>query len=168
LSGPAWDTLEGSFYDLFRWLFKRTSFGDPFSGTPQRVDHFNDDNPELSTSIIIDEYPAQECLRELKPLRLRVWSCLIILDEEYLEWCLIMKSTNISKKWKFDRLTAEVLYLVLAVMDDVTFIVEGDSRVEVLRCIELDKFINKTIAETRSGLIAHRRVVHNDGIKAFI
>jgi hypothetical protein len=107
-------------------------------------------------------------LRELKPLRLRVWSCLIILDEEYLEWCLIMKSTNISKKWKFDRLTAEVLYLVLAVMDDVTFIVEGDSRVEVLRCIELDKFINKTIAETRSGLIAHRRVVHNDGIKAFI
>ena len=60
-------------------------------------------------------------------------------------------------------MTAEVLYQVLAVMDDVTFIVEGDSRAEVLRCIELDKFINKTIVETRSGLIAHCRVVHNDG-----
>jgi hypothetical protein len=79
-----------------------------------------------------------------------------------------MKSTNVSKKWKFDRLTAEILYQVFVLMDDETFIVEGDTSKIWLHCIELDKFIMRTIVETRSGLIAHRRVVFNEDMKAFI
>jgi hypothetical protein len=42
-------------------------------------------------------------------------------------------------------------------LDDETFIVEGDTMENWLHCIELDKFIMRTIVETRSGLIAHRR-----------
>ncbi|KAG0629542.1 hypothetical protein M758_1G111300 [Ceratodon purpureus] len=162
-NGPDWGVKTPE-YKIFKWLFVWTSYSDPFSGLPQKV--------EFSTSIIIEENPmehaVQGCLRELKPLKLRLRSCIVVLDEESKGWCLIMKSTNVSKKWKFDRLTAEVLYQVFEVMDDATFMIEGDSTAEVLHCIELDKFIRKTIEETRSGLIAHFRVVVNEEMKAFI
>lgn len=50
----------------------------------------------------------------------------------------------------------------------VTFFLKGDSTAAVLHCIELDKFINREIVETRSDFIAHRRVVYNDGGKTFV
>lgn len=79
-----------------------------------------------------------------------------------------MRSTNVSKKWRYDRHTAEVLYQVFVLMDDETFIVEpGEPESNWLRCIDLDTFI-RSIVETRSGLIAHRRVVFNDEMKAYI
>lgn len=161
LDGPTWG-FESPHYEFFKWLFVCSCFGDPFSGMPQRL--------ELSTSIIVDEQPVQGCLRELKPLKLKVRSCIIILDEEQPPgWCFIIKSTNVSKKWRFDRQTAEILYQVFVLMDEETFIVvSGDPAGNWLRCIGLDDFIRRSIVETRSGLIAHRRVVCNEEMKAYI
>jgi len=158
-NGPEWTIPLISWYKPFKWLFVYTSYCDPFSGMPQKR--------ELSTSIIIDENPVQGCLRELKPLQMRLRSCIVILDEESPGWCFIVKTTGASKKWKFDRVTAEVLYQVFVLMNEDSFIVEGPGTGRVLHCMELDKLIKRTIMETRSGLIAHRRVVVNDEMRAF-
>ena len=58
------------------------SHSDAVSGRPQDWNHYNRETPELSTSIIIDEDPAQGCLIKLKCLKIPLWSYIIILNEE--------------------------------------------------------------------------------------
>lgn len=108
-----------SWYRLLKWLNVYISYCDPFSGMPQKR--------ELSTSVILDDNPVQGCSKELEPLQMRLQRYVMMNQHDGV---FFMKTSGASKKWKFGRSTAEVLYLVFVLMSDDVFIVEGPHQEE--------------------------------------